>query len=205
MALAVLLVLFLYKENSRFGSYFYVTDLNTITKTAHGYCNNCVNSPIDANGYIEVTAASNLSGCFQRYTTYNNSKTYIRQLLSGGVWTDWEKGVTNSDFAIKGTEINSEKFTSNFVLKRSGNIVAFSCNSDVTSIGNGTNLLTNIPNGYKPISTVKWVASPHSSNFLQFNATPAGELSVYNYNGELTSLTPCRFYITWITNDNYPS
>ena len=69
-------------------------DLNSINWKTSGYCSGCANIPNGAsNGYIEVIPQGydGKSLVLQRYTNYNNSKVYTRQLLDGTNWTEWSE------------------------------------------------------------------------------------------------------------------
>lgn len=75
---------------SNFGTDFVKIDLNNVMYMAFGYCSNCINTPYERNGFLEVIQNGVRNTILQRYTPYNSADTYMR-FHNKGTWTDWVK------------------------------------------------------------------------------------------------------------------
>lgn len=108
---------------------------------------------------------------------------YIRRRFSDGVWSSWEKLVTDSD--ITPTEITGTGTTGlGFTAKKSGNVVTvyLYCTANVSggqSISFGT-----LPTGYRPPRNVKFLI--HSNNG-SLDSTQGMFADISSYNGGIAS------------------
>ena len=69
-------------------------DLNDLAETAFYYCNSAINRPTNTNGYLFVQNTGT-EFAYQRYITYNGTRTYERVKLNGE-WQPWTEAVYDS-------------------------------------------------------------------------------------------------------------
>lgn len=69
-------------------------DLNDLIETAFYYCNSATNRPTNTNGYIFVQNTGT-EYAYQRYITYNGTRTYERVRLDGE-WQPWTEVIYDS-------------------------------------------------------------------------------------------------------------